>query len=324
MPTIKDVALKAGVTVTTVSRVLNNKGYISEQTRNKVAEVMKELDYVPNEMARALLRQRSSIIGLIVPTVSHPFFGELAMHIEHYAYEAGYKVLLCNSHLDSEKEREYIDMLKRHKVDGIIMGSHTLDVSEYLNLSMPVVTLDRKIDDRIPSVSSDNRQGGMLATRRLISRGCSKIAMITGSLQLDLLANQRCTAFIAEAEARGIRHVVVQTNVDVFDYSQYGDLVDKLFAEHPDVDGVFASDVKAAHVIQACARLGKSVPGDVKVVGYDDTQIASLLVPRLTTVRQPKEAMAKLALETLVKQIHGEPYSLETVLPVELVDRDSA
>jgi Transcriptional regulators len=324
MPTIKDVALKAGVTVTTVSRVLNNKGYISEKTRQNVADAMKELDYVPNEMARSLLRQRSNIVGLVVPTVSHPFFAELTMHIEHYAYEAGYKVLICNSHLDSEKERDYIDMLKRHKVDGIIMGSHTLDVSEYLNLSMPVVTLDRKIDGRIPSVSSDNKQGGAIATRRLISRGCKKIAMITGSLQLDLLANQRCTAFIAEAEARGVRHVVVQTNVDVFDYSQYGDLVDRLFAEHPDVDGVFASDVKAAHVLQACARLGKSVPGDVKVVGYDDTQIASLLVPRLTTVRQPKEAMAKLALETLVKQIRGEPYSLETVLPVELVDRDSA
>lgn len=324
MPTIKDVALRAGVTVTTVSRVLNNRGYISDRTRHKVAEAMKELDYVPNEMARSLLRQRSGIIGLIVPTVSHPFFGELAMHIEYYAYEAGYKILLCNSHLDSAKERDYIDMLKRHKVDGIIMGSHTLDVHEYLNLSMPVVTIDRKLDARIPSVSSDNRQGGLLATRRLISRGCRKVAMIAGSLQLDLLANQRCTSFIAETETRGIPHVMVQTNLDVLDYSQYGDLVDKLFAEHPDVDGVFTSDVKAAHVIQACARMGKAVPRDVKVVGYDDTQIASLLVPRLTTIRQPKEAMAKLALETVVKQICGEPYSLETILPVELVERDSA
>jgi len=324
MPTIKDVAQRAGVTVTTVSRVLNNRGYISEQTRQKVAEAMKALDYLPNEMARSLLRQRSNIIGLIVPAVSHPFFGELAMHIEYYAYEMGYKILLCNSHLDSAKEREYIDMLKGRKVDGIIMGSHTLDVHEYQSLSMPLVSIDRKIDARIPSVSSDNRQGGLLATRRLISRGCRKLAMIAGSQQLDLFANQRCTSFIAEAQAHGIEHVIVQTNLDVFDYSQYSDLVDKLFAEHPDVDGVFTSDVKAAHVIQGCARLGKTVPGDVKVVGYDDTQIASLLVPRLTTVRQPKEAMAKLALETVVKQIRGEPFSLETVLPVELVDRDSA
>jgi LacI family transcriptional regulator, sucrose operon repressor len=209
-------------------------------------------------------------------------------------------------------------------VDGIIMGSHTLDVHEYQSLSMPIVTIDRKIDDRIPSVSSDNRQGGLLATRRLIARGCRKLAMITGSLQLDMLANHRCTAFVSEAEARGVDHVVIQTNLDVLDYSQYGALVDELFAEHPDVDGVFASDVKAAHVLQACARLGKAVPQDIKIVGYDDIQIASLLTPRLTTVRQPKEAMAKLALEAVVKQIRGESYSLETILPVELVDRDSA
>jgi LacI family transcriptional regulator, sucrose operon repressor len=324
MPTIKDVALRAGVTVTTVSRVLNNRGYISEKTRQKVDEAMKELDYVPSEVARSLLSRRSSILGLIVPAVSHPFFGELATHIERYAYEADYKILLCDSHLESAKERDYIDMLKRHKVDGIIMGSHTLDVSEYLNLSMPIVTIDRKLDDRIPSVSSDNRQGGLLATRRLVSRGCRKIAMITGNLQLDLLANQRCSAFVAEAEASGVDHIVVQTNLDVFDFSQYGDLVDRLFAEHPDIDGVFASDVKAAHVLRACARLGRRVPQDVKVVGYDDTLIASLLVPRLTTVRQPKEAMAKLALETLLRQIRGEGYAVETVLPVELVERESA
>lgn len=323
MPTIKDVALRAGVTVTTVSRVLNNKGYISARTRLKVAEAMKELDYVPNEMARSLLRRRSGIIGLIVPTVGHPFFGELAMHIERYAYEAGYKILLCNSHLDSVKERDYVDMLKRHKVDGIIMGSHTLDIHEYLNLSMPIVTIDRKIDDRIPSVCSDNRQGGLLATRRLISRGCRKIAMVAGSLKLDLLSNQRCTSFIAEAEAQGVPHVLVHTTLDVLDNSQYENLVNRLFIENPDVDGVFTSDVKAAHVIQACGRLGRAVPRDVKVVGYDDIPIASLLTPRLTTVRQPKEAMAKLALESVVKQIRGEPHSLETVLPVELIDRDS-
>lgn len=324
MPTIKDVALRAGVTVTTVSRVMNNKGYISAETRQKVADAIRDLDYVPSEVARSLLRQSSQLIGLIVPAVNHPFFGELSLHIEQYAYAAGFKVLLCNSHLDAGKEREYIQMLKRHKVDGILMASHTLDVHEYLNLSMPIVTIDRKIDDRIPSVSSDNKRGGQLGTRRLIAQGCRKLAMISGSLQLELLANQRYASFVAEAEAAGVEHVVVETNLDVFDFSQYSDLVDRLFDEHPDVDGVFTSDVKAAYVIQACQRRGKSVPGDVKIVGYDDTQIASLLVPRLTTIRQPKEAMAKLAVDTLVQQIRGEPVLQQTILPVELIERESS
>lgn len=324
VPTIKDVALRAGVTVTTVSRVMNNKGYISAETRRKVADAIRDLDYAPSEVARSLLRRSSNLIGLIVPAVNHPFFGELTFHIEQYAYAAGYKVLLCDSRLDATKEREYIQMLKRHKVDGILMGSHTLDVSEYLNLAMPIVTIDRKIDDRIPSVSSDNRAGGRMATRRLISRGCRKLAMVSGSLKLELLANQRYASYVAEAEAAGVEHIVVETNLDVFDYSQYSDLVDRLFDEHPDVDGVFTSDVKAAYVLRACQRRGRSVPGDVKVVGYDDSQIASLLVPRLTTVRQPMEAMAKGAVDILAQLIRGEQAPRETVLPVELVERESA
>ncbi len=174
MATIKDVAERVGVTVTTVSRVLNNRGYISEATRQKVYEVMKELDYQPNEIARSLFRKKSNIIGIIIPTVSHPFFSELSNYIEYYAYNSGYKVILCNSHLDRTKEKEYVDMIRRHKVDGIIMGSHTLEIDEYINLNLPIVTFDRCIDESIPYVSSDNYGGGKLATNLLIEKGCKK------------------------------------------------------------------------------------------------------------------------------------------------------
>ncbi|HUX21663.1 MAG TPA: LacI family DNA-binding transcriptional regulator, partial [Spirochaetia bacterium] len=273
MATIKDVAREAGLTVTTVSRVLNNRGYISEATRKKVFRVMAELDYQPNEIARSLYRRSSKMLGLIVPTVSHPFFAELSSSVEQYAYAAGYKIVLCNSHLDQEKEREYVDMLKRHKVDGIIMGSHTLRVDEYENLNMPIVTIDRQISDSIPSLSSDNFEGGRLAAKLLLSKGCKKIAYICGNLKLELLANRRYDAFVQEIERAGVPNVVVQTNIDVFDTTQYEALVNALFSEHPGTDGVFASDLKAARVIQACVRLGKRVPGDVRVVGYDDVKL---------------------------------------------------
>ena len=156
MPTIKDVAERAGVSVTTVSRVLNNRGYISEATRKKVYQAMEELDYQPNEVARSLFRKKSNIIGLIVPTVAHPFFAELTAYLETYAYSRGYKVLICNSQLDASKEQEYIWMLRRNQVDGIIMASHTLEVEEYKKLDLPVVAFDRFISKRIPYVTSDN------------------------------------------------------------------------------------------------------------------------------------------------------------------------
>jgi family./Bacterial regulatory proteins, lacI family. len=174
MATIKDVAERAGVTVTTVSRVLNNRGYISEKTREKVYEAMKELNYQPNELARSLYRKKSYLIGLLIPSVAHPFFAELTNYIEYYAYQNDYKILLCNSGQDVEKEKEYIDMLKRHQVDGIIIGSHTLKAEQYINVNLPIVAIDRYFSEKIPYVASDNYNGGVLATKLLIQKGCKK------------------------------------------------------------------------------------------------------------------------------------------------------
>jgi LacI family transcriptional regulator, sucrose operon repressor len=322
--TIKDVAAKAGVTVTTVSRYLNKRGYMSDATRARIRQAMTDLDYVPNEIARSLFRRRSSIIGLIIPTANHPFFGQLSTSIEARAYDAGYKLMLCDSRLDSEKERQYIDMLIRHKVDGIIMASHTLHVDQYRRIGMPVVSMDRLIAEDIPFVTSDNAAGGKLATRRLIERGCRKLAFFCGKLNRALLPNRRVDSFLEESRAAGLESIIVQTGEDVFDFTQYQTLVDRLFSEHPDVDGVLASDVKAGHVLQACRRLGRSVPDDVKVVGYDDILLASLLVPRLTTIHQPIEEMGSCAVDLLAAQIAGKVVPMENVLPVSLVVRESA
>jgi Transcriptional regulators len=324
VPTIKDVAAQAGVSVTTVSRYLNSRGPMSLATKAKIESTMTRLGYTPNEVARSLHRNKTNIIGLIVPTSAHPFLGELCAEAELRAYESDYKVLLCNSRLDRKKERDYVEMLKRHKVDGIVMASQTGDVEEFRDLDMPVVAIDRKLSDDIPYVTSDNYAGGALATRRLIARGCRKLAYFSGNLGLDVLPNQRCEAFLAESKAGGAEAVVIQTDKDVFDFSQYERLVDELFTELPDVDGVFASDVKAAHVIQACRRLGKRVPEDVKIVGYDDIQLASLFVPRLTTVHQPIAEMGRRAVELLVDMIAGKSVPMANVLPVCLVLRESA
>jgi LacI family sucrose operon transcriptional repressor len=323
MATIKDVAKMAGVTVTTVSRVLNNRGYISEKTRNKVAEAMKELQYQPNEIARSLYRQKSNIIGLIIPTVAHSFFGELASHIEYYAYECGYKILLCNSHLNRKKEKEYVEMLKRHKVDGILMGSHTLEIDEYLNLNLPIVTFDRQITNSIPFVSSDNFEGGRLAANLLIQKGCRKIAHISGNLSLNMLSNKRYEAFIIEVVANRVEHITVQTEVDVFDIPQNERLIDNMFKEYPDIDGVFTSDITAVQVIQACSRLNKRIPEDIKIIGYDDIQLASLIVPQLTTIRQPMAEMSKRAVELIIKQMNGKEVLMENIFPVRLVERNT-
>ncbi len=323
MATINDVAELAGVSVTTVSRVLNNRGYISEKTRQKVHRIMEELNYQPNEIARSLLRKQSNIIGLIIPSVSHPFFAEFANSVEFHAYQSGYKLLLCNSQLEQVKERDYIEMMKRNRVDGIIMGSHTLEVEEYRNLNYPIVTLDRQIDD-IPFVASDNERGGELAAQLLIDKGCRKIAHICGNLQLNMLSNRRTTAFERIVRQKGIEFMTIQTDMNVFDQEEYERIITALLTEHSDIDGVFAtSDIIAAFVVKWCRKIGKEVPGQIRIVGYDDVNAASWVSPSITTIKQPIRDMGRLAVELISKQLNGEPIGKVNLLPVELVERET-
>lgn len=321
MPTIKDVAEKAGVTVTTVSRVLNNRGYISQETRDKVYRVMDELQYRPNEIARSLSKKRSMMLGLIIPTIAHPFFAEMTNYIETYAFSLGYKILLCNSRLDRVKEKEYINMLKSHRVDGMIMGSHTLDVQEYVKLRQPVITFDRQIAD-IPYISSDNYQGGVLAAQLLIDRGCRRIAHISGNLSLDMLGNRRLEGFLDTLRKHALEPLVIELGTDVFESSGYESMIRSLLEKEPEIDGLFASsDIIAVHVMKVCSSLGIKVPERMKLIGYDDISLASLVEPELTTIRQPLEAMSRLAVDLIDKLIQGEKVQMENIVPVTLVER---
>lgn len=323
--TIKDIAEKVGVSVTTISRVLNNRGYISDNLKKRVQDAMEEMNYQPNEIARSLSRKKSNIIGLIIPDVSHPFFAELTKNIEYYAYSHGYKILLCNSLLNKRKEKEYFDLLKASRVDGIILGSHTMGVEEYRSIKLPIVTIDRQITDSIPCISSDNYEGGKLATKVLIDKECRKIAYISGNLQLNLLATKRHDAFLEQVKANGVEYVVKQTQVNGFNLEDYRKLIHALFKEHPDVDGVFASsDIIAMEVVRECHRLGKSIPDQVRVVGYDGIEQGYFQNCEITTIEQPIKDMGELAVQYLIQQIAGEAPPMETILPIKLLKRGTA
>lgn len=320
MITIKDVAKVAGVSVTTVSRVLNNRGYISDITRKNVYAAMEELDYRPNELARSLFRKKSNILGLIVPNVAHPFFAELTGFIEYYAYIAGYKILICNSYQDTDKEKEYVEMLKSHRVDGIIIGSHTLNTSAYLTPNLPIVAIDRNFANNIPFVTSDNYSGGQLATKLLIDKGCKKIAHICGTLEINTPANKRYKAFLDIINKSNVDYIIKEAKLDI--HVNYEKIIYNLFQAHPDIDGVFASsDMIAASTMYVANQLGKNVPTDLKVVGYDDINIAPLLTPPLTTVKQPIEEMGKLAIKLLIDIIEEKEVVIENILPISLIER---
>lgn len=321
LATIKDVAKEAGVAVATVSRVLNNRGYLSDSTRKKVYEAMERLNYKPNEISRSLFRKKSNILGVIVPRVSHPFFSELVGHIEFFAYQAGYKVLICNSYADNGKEREYLEMISSNQVDGFIGAIYTSNSDDYIQPDMPLVTLDINIEGS-PYIASDHYKGGEIATNFLIEKGCRNIAHICGDLEIDIIANNRSRAFIDVSKKRNITYVLEQSKLSKFE--EYKKTVIRMFEEYPEIDGFFASsDIIAASVIHVAGLNGKRIPEDIKIVGYDDIDMAAMTVPPITTIKQDIEKIGELAVKTLLNKIEGKEVKRENVLPVELIERET-
>lgn len=321
MSTIKDVARMAGVTPTTVSRVLNNRGYLSQETKQKVMQAMEELKYKPNAIARSLFAKKSGILGLILPALRHPFFAELASAIEYYAHLNSYKVLICDSNHDAAREKEFVDLLKSNQMDALIMGSHTLDVKEFAGLEYPIITFDRIIDG-FPFVSSDNEQGGRLAAEILLESGCRHVAHICGNLGLDLLSNHRSKSFLQTMREHGLDPIVVQTGTNVFDFNHYEEMIYPLLRDHPKLDGVFAtSDLLAAYVIRASHEMKIDIPHDLKLVGYDDVSLSTLLVPQLTTIHQPVAEMAERAIQLALHFHADESLQQANVFPVKLIRR---
>lgn len=320
MPTIKDVAKKANVSVATVSRVINNTGYVNHETRKIVEDAIDELGYVPNELARSLFRKKSNIIGLIVPHISTYFFAELIEAIEDHIMEKGYKLMIFNSKDDIEIEKKYINVFSQYNIDGLIIVANTKSARAYMNLKTPIITIDHIIDNSIPSVTSDNVQGGEIAAKRLIETGCKNIIHFRGPSVLITVVDR----------ARGFYQVMDEHNIEVqscdldFKTPELG-LIEQFIKEHKTVDGIFcSSDIIAMYVISVLKRLDYKVPEDVQVIGYDNIELSEILIPRLTTIAQPINDMGMRTVDNLLALIEKKELDeIHQLLPVTLIERDT-
>jgi len=324
MATLKDVAEKSGVTATTVSRVINNKGYISEETRKKVWAVMKEMNYQPNELARSLSKQYTNTIGVIVPHISHPFFAELINDLEAAAADQKYKILLCNSNEQPEKEAEYLDMFVSNRVAGIILCSKYVKAEKFRALHIPIINIEREDNMAATTIQGDNYHGGRMAAKHLIECGCKNLLHFGGVIGKNMPADQRAHAFIEVCKQAGIKCRVLQSDEFVYDSMNYHAYIKSGLEENPDVDGIFASsDLIAAQVIQICAAMGISIPEQVKLVGFDDVMIAKLTTPTITTIHLPIKEISVMSVECIDKSLRGEMIPSNISLPVRLIKRES-
>ena len=319
MSGIREVAQKAGVSPSTVSRVLNKSGYVSDETRNAVEKAMKELSYIPNELAGNLFKNQTGLVGVIVPDINLPFFSHIVRYLETELYAHGYKIMLCNTNQVSSIEKEYIDMLKRHMVDGIIMGAHTLDVEEYRSLKMPVITLDRIISPHIPNVCSNHREGGLLAAKKLLENRCRFVVQIIGNEKLNSPSFERYRIVESFLTEHGVKVISIPNAESSFNFSLALTEAQNILKNYPLVDGIFSTDLVAAAFVRTAAQFGRRVPEDLKIIGYDGWLIPELTTPTLTTVVQPVEAIAKKIvhnLQCLIRKLDTEIDVVE--LPVTL------
>lgn len=324
MATIKDVAAKAGLSVTTVSRVFNNRGYISQQTKDKVAKAMQELGYQPNEMARMLSKQSSNIIGVIVPHVSHPYFAQLISGIEKWASNYRYRIMLFNAKENKDKLREYIEMCESNRFAGIILCSGDIAPEDIKILGVPVITVERHLEDGTASVECDNNLGGELAAKALIDSGCKKLLCIGGVSNHAMPADDRMKGFETVCKKNGVDYQITLTSLTEYNQMNYKEELSRILTKETDIDGIFASsDIIAAQTIQVCHKLGRRIPEDMKLIGFDDVLVSSLTSPQISTIRQPIDEMAEMAVELLMKAADGKTVPKRTILGVSFIERET-
>lgn len=215
MATLKDVAKASGLTVGTVSRVLNNRGYISDKTREKVYQVMKDLNYQPNETARALSKQKSNTIGIILPNIEHPYFAKVLSRLEREAAKHGYRIMLFVSRYKEEREEQCIEMCKSGRVAGVIVCSGSFETEKFKGLDFPLITLERSMDEGTSGIECDNYQGGVMATELLIQKGCRKLMYIGGvsaGVDIQMPGDLREVAFRDTCKRTKTDNVVIVTD----------------------------------------------------------------------------------------------------------------
>ena len=324
MATLKDVAEKVGVSITTVSRVMNGRGAISRETRDKVFAAMKELNYFPNEMARSLGNKTSHLIGLIVPYIDHAFFGVLTAAIEEACYKSGYKLFFCTSGGSPNRERELFTMLCANNVAGVLVCSRIMDESLYTQTDVPIVTIERMIED-VPSVSCDNYKGGVLAAQELLVSGCKSPLLFGNRIVSDHLpASLRYKGFQDACAKAGLPCSEYYIDAEDLFGKNLGADVRKALEQFPKTDGIFAtSDVLAARIVNTMTELAEAhMFSRLPIIGFDGVDISAYC--EISTIAQPIRQMGALAVQILIQRIDGQIVPERSILPVSLIRRKTS
>lgn len=327
--TIKEIAKEAGVSIATVSMILNNKDKnITSATRMRVLDVVKKYNYVPNAMAGSLVTQRTHIIGLILPDITNPFFPGIARGAEDKANESGYSIIFCNTDDKLEVEEKYIETLTKKMADGIIIAhsSSSEKMSEILErCKVPIILIDRDFysENICGKVLVNNLEGAYKGVAYLINKGYKKIAYLSGSLKTRT-ARDRLDGYKKALSDNGLEYEerLVKYGEYKIDWGRNG--TDELLSENEHFDAIFCgNDLIAIGAIKELKKRGLNIPEDIGVMGFDDIYLAGLVEPSLTTVRQPNYKMGYKAMELLLENLNSTDRKNNNFRKMEIITLDT-
>lgn len=314
MATIKEVAKEAGLSVASVSRYINNKGYVGEEAKLRIEAAIQKLNYRPNEIARSLFQKKTNMIGLIIPDISNPFFPMLARGVEDYLAEHNYQMVLGNTANDLIRENQYYNSFQQHNFAGIITAVEPLHEEER---TVPVIHIDRVSEGSQFYVRADHFLGGSLVAQAVIDSQPKKVLIMSGPKNIWNVS-QKNQELVSQLQGQEVPYT--ELAVETFGLENIMTIVKEVFAKIPEHDTVVATnDIHAIYLIKEALSRGIKIPEELQVIGYDGIDFAELLVPTLTTVRQPVYEMGSLAAEMLINQIKGQGNDNKRVcLPVTI------
>lgn len=326
---IKDVAKEAGVSIATVSRVLNDIDVVNEDTKKKVLDAIKKLGYRPNIVARSLKTQKTSTIGILIPDIASQFYPDIVRGAEDVTNIYDYNIILCNSDFDVEKEKEYLRVLKEKMVDGVIyisssLNEEILDLINELDLKTVLVETKDK-DGRLPSVTIDNISASYEGTKYLIDLGLKNLAFIGVNGENMNAWGERYIGFVNALKDAGLevdeelcyfKNLTVKTGYQA---------IQRFTENNKKFDGIVcASDEIAMGAINALREKGVRVPEDVSVIGFNNNILGEIFYPKLTTISQPSYDMGSVAVRMLIKILNKrELDNPNYVLNYEIIKRES-
>lgn len=326
--TIYDIAEKAGVSIATVSKVINNTGSMRDSTRKRVKKVIEDLNYHPNITASALMGKGTKTIGLLIPDISNPIFAELAKKIEESAYEAGYSVIICSTDESKEKELKYLDVLQKKHVDGFIVGSDYKDktkLNEIAKSSTPLIMLTQDDHEIVASkVAIDDYRGGYLATEHLLKLGHRKIFIIAENAHSSSLRIKGYKAALTDWGISLDKNILKRIEASI-----EGGMETFTEMYHANIDelptAIFTSNEQIAMgVLLAANNLKLSIPEELSIIGFDDTILGRTAHPALSTVAQPVDLMGREVVNLLIDQIEsGQNIVKRIIHEPNLIIRDS-